>query len=154
MKYCIDTSAILDGWVRYYPPDVIPALWDKLAGLIADGTLIATEEVLYELQKKSDEVYEWAKAHGKMFLELDEETQTAVSEILTNHKKLVGTKKNRSMCDPFVIGLAKVKNCKVVTAEKATNNAERPNIPDVCNAIGIPCISLLELCREQKWVFG
>lgn len=154
MKYSIDTSAILDGWVRYYPPDVIPALWDRLARLIDNGALIATEEVLYELEKKNDDAYKWAKSHDKMFMEIDEETQIAVSEILSNHKKLIGARKNRPMCDPFVIALAKVKNCKVITAEKPTNNPERPNIPDVCNALGISCISLLELCREQKWVFS
>jgi O-methyltransferase involved in polyketide biosynthesis len=154
LKYSIDTSAILDGWVRYYPPDVLPALWERLAGLIENGKIIATEEVLYELEKKSDDAYKWAKSHDKMFIEIDEETQTAVSEILSKHKKLIGERKNRSMCDPFVIALAKVKSCKVITAEKPTNNPERPNIPDVCNALGIPCITLLELCREQKWVFS
>jgi len=154
LKYSIDTSAILDGWIRYYPPDVIPVLWDKLANLINSSALIATEEVLYELQKKSDAVYDWAKNHEKMFVGIDEETQIAVSEILDKHRKLVGARKNRSTCDPFVIALAKVKGCTVITAEKPTNNPERPNIPDVCNAMGIPCITLLELCREQKWVFS
>ncbi|MCK5602211.1 DUF4411 family protein, partial [Candidatus Pacearchaeota archaeon] len=75
MKYCIDTSAILDGWVRYYPPDVVPGLWEKLENLISNGQLIATEEVLYELEKKKDDVYKWAKKHEKMFVPIDEKIQ-------------------------------------------------------------------------------
>ena len=41
MTYCIDTSAILDGWVRNYPRDVFPTLWDKLEKMIVDGRLEA-----------------------------------------------------------------------------------------------------------------
>ncbi|HDN65461.1 MAG TPA: DUF4411 family protein [Methanosarcinales archaeon] len=51
------------------------------------------------------------------------------------------------------MALAKVKGCGVVTGEKPTNRPDRPNIPDVCRAIDIPCINILQLCREQKWVF-
>jgi len=68
-------------------------------------------------------------------------------------EKLIDTRKNRSGADPFVIALAKVEGCGVVTGEKPTNHPERPKIPDVCRAIGIPCINILQLCREQKWVF-
>src|ERR1022692_867540 len=32
--YCIDTSALVDGWIRYYPPDVFPPLWTKLEDMI------------------------------------------------------------------------------------------------------------------------
>ena len=57
MRYSIDTSAILDGWRRYYPPDTFPGLWDKLDSLIEEGHLAATEEVLIELEKKDDDVF-------------------------------------------------------------------------------------------------
>lgn len=50
MKYSIDTSSILDGWRRYYPPDVFQQLWTRLDDLIAEGSLRATEEVLVELE--------------------------------------------------------------------------------------------------------
>jgi hypothetical protein len=55
-----------------------------------------------------------------------------VIEILRDHKKLVDTRKNRSGADPFVIALAKVEGCNVITGEKPTNRLERPHIPDVC----------------------
>lgn len=153
MKYSIDTSAILDAWTRYYPPDVMPGLWKQLEELIGNGQLIATEEVLYELEKKEDDAYEWSKNNENMFILTDERIQLAVIEILRDHKKLIDTRKNRSGADPFVIALAKVEGCGVVTGEKPTNRPERPKIPDVCRAIVIPCINILQLCREQKWVF-
>ena len=58
MRYSIDTSAILEAWRRQYPPDVIPALWDGLDSLIRSGDLRATEEVLHELERKDDEVFQ------------------------------------------------------------------------------------------------
>ena len=153
MKYSIDTSALLDAWVRGFPPDVMPGLWKQLEELIDNGQLIATEEVLYELKKKEDDVYKWAKSHEKMFVPTDEQIQIAVTEILRDHKKLIDTRKNRSGADPFVIALAKVEDCAVITGEKPTSRQERPHIPDVCRDIGIPCIDILQLCRERKWVF-
>lgn len=153
MKYSIDTSAILDAWIRYYPPDVMPGLWKQLEELIDNGQLIATEEVLYELEKKEDGAHEWAKNHGNMFILTDEKIQLEVIEILKDYKKLIDTRKNRSGADPFVIALAKIEDCKLITGEKPTNQLKRPHIPDVCEAIGITYINILQLCREQKWVF-
>jgi hypothetical protein len=41
----------------------------------------------------------------------------------------------------------------VVTGEKATNSLDRPNIPDVCTAMGIRSMNLLDLFRELGWRF-
>ncbi len=153
MRYSIDTSAILDGWTRYYPPDIFPALWGHLDELIKTGGLIATEEVLVELERKEDSTYEWFRQRKHMFIPIDGRIQEAVTKILQDYERLVDTSKNRSMCDPFVIAVAQVERCSVVTAEKMTNNPAKPRIPDVCQALGIETITLLELIRRQHWVF-
>lgn len=153
MKYSIDTSAILDGWRRYYPPDVFPQVWSKIDELIDSGVLIATEEVLSELDKKDDEVYKWAKEHSSMFIPIDAAIQIEVSGILRAHKKLIDDRKNRSGADPFVIALARIKNCTVLTGERPSNSNNRPHIPDVCSALGIRWVNMLEMFREQGWVF-
>lgn len=155
MKYSIDTSAILDGWRRYYPPDTFPGLWDKLNVLIQQGHLQATEEVLHELEKKDDEVFEWAKAReDAFFIPLDADIQPVVADILEDFEKLVDTRANRSAADPFVIALAKLNRCCVVTGERATTSSGRPNIPDVCSALRIPCITLLQMIQSERWTFG
>jgi hypothetical protein len=151
--YSIDTSAILDGWVRHYPPDIFPGLWAKIEILIENGGLVATEEVLLELKKRDDAVYRWALKQRSMFRLLDDRIQMAVADVLMHHPRLVGARANRSGADAFVIALAAVEHCTVVTGESATNSTSRPNIPDVCAAMEIRCISLLQLIREQGWVF-
>jgi hypothetical protein len=153
VRYSVDTSALLDGWRRHYPPDVFPGLWTRLEDLIGDGQLRATEEVLQELKRKDDEVHEWAKRQSDFFIPIDEVIQPVVSSILASFEKLVDTRANRSACDPFVIALAQSKRCAVVTGEKATGSPDRPHIPDVCRALDVRCMSLLDLIREQGWTF-
>jgi len=152
--YSIDTSALLDGWRRYYPPDVFPLLWKKLDELIEKQILKATEEVLIELEKQDDAVFEWAKDRQQMFIPIDEDIQLAVRNLLRNHHKLIDERKNRSGADPFVIALAQVKGGIVLTGEHPTNSQKRPHIPDVCDAVGVRWLNLLQLFREQKWTFA
>jgi len=155
LKYSIDTSAFLDGWVRYYPPDTFPGLWLRIEELIEEGHLRATEEVLHELEKKHDDVYAWAKERkDALSVPIDDRIQPAVSAILEDFEKLLDTRKNRSAADPFVIALAQIEGCTVVTGEGTTGSLNRPNIPDVCSGLGVPCISLLQLIRREGWTFS
>jgi hypothetical protein len=155
LRYSVDTSAILDGWRRYYPPDTFPGLWEKIDLLIHSGDLQATEEVLHELEKKDDDVFEWANTRkAKLFVPIDDDIQPVVIQILTDFEKLVDTRENRSTADPFVIALAKINECTVVTGERATGRKNRPNIPDVCSALGIRSMTLLQMIRSEGWTFG
>lgn len=153
MKYSVDTSAIIEGWVRDFPPDLAPHAWMKIEESIDGGVLVASEEVLIELEKKHDKVYEWACKRKHMFVPTDEKIQEAVRSILRDYNRLVDTRRNRSGADPFVIALAMVKRLSVVTAENPTGSPERPKIPDVCDALDIQWLNTIALFREQGWQF-
>ncbi len=142
MKYVLDTSAILDGWNRYYPPHVFPTVWQKLEDLASKEILVITEEVLRELEKQDDDVYRWVKAQPNMVVPLDDKIQIEVSFILNAYPRLVNTQKNRSQADPFVIALARLINGVVVSAE-ARRSLKNPKVPDVCDDMGIPHITRL-----------
>ena len=148
-KYSLDTSVLVNSWWRYYPPDVFPSVWAQLDRLVRDGVVIASEEVLFDLEKKDDEVLGWAKDRRSMFVPSGTDVQLKVREILGSFKRLVDTRKNRSASDPFVIAVALCMKCKVATYEIPSNNQARPHIPDVCDAFGIKCVNLVELLREQ-----
>lgn len=152
MRYSIDTNAIIGGRRRYYPPDVFPSLWDKIDLLVDSGELIATEEVLNELAVVDDEIHDWARNRKQMFVPLDEQIQNAVAQIMSNHA-IVDMQKQKSICDPFVIALAQIKNCTVITYETPTRNPQRPRIPDVCAALGIEHINFLQFIKQQQWRF-
>lgn len=151
--YSIDTSALLDAWIRWYPPDLFPKLWLNIEALINEQRLFASEEVLVELEKKDDEIYKWAKKQ-KIFYPLTTEIQSIATQILTKFPRLVDSRRERSQADPFVIALAKHKNCKVITGEKNFGTDDRPRIPIVCKEFGVEWINIVQLIRTEGWRFG
>jgi len=154
LLYSLDTSGLLDGWVRYYPPDTFPRLWENVESLIEDGHLRATEEVFAELSKQGDdEVVKWCKAQTKLFLPFDKAIQIKVAEILSTHPNLVDTGKGRSGADPFVIALAEINSCTVVTGETASGKPQKPRIPDVCRDRSVKCCSFLAMIQNQNWKY-
>jgi hypothetical protein len=152
VDYSLDTSALLDGWVRYYPRDVFPKFWTGIEGLIAQGKRAAIEEVLRELEKKDDEVHGWAKLQSGLFVPVDGEIQGAVKSVVGRYPGLVNAKRSRSTADPFVIALAIVQECAVVTGERPNGiGSKKPRIPDVCLGLGVRCLTMVDVFREQGW---
>ena len=95
--YVIDTSALLDGWARHYPPDVFPSLWSLIEEIIKVGELLSPDEVLAELSQKDDAVYQWAKTNSSMFVPLDEDIQRETQEILAAEQCRQRTQHRRMM---------------------------------------------------------
>lgn len=147
--YCIDTSSLIEAWERRYPRENFPSFWAKLEGLVEAGRLISSQEVLAEIERKADSLYDWAKAHSDIFLELSEEVQTTVGDLLSRHEKMVDSSKGKSAGDPWVVATAKVNKAIVVTEE---GRGPR-KIPDVCAAEGIECVTVLGLIRREGWTF-
>lgn len=150
MSYSVDTSALLDAWVRYYPPDVFDTLWKRVDGLISESRLFVVDEVSRELERKDDEVYQWVMNRRAMIVPLDEELLRIGATIINRFKSLTASKSAMSgSADPYVISLAQQRQWVVVSAEKP--KPSRPRIPDVCRALGIPCITMVEMFRKEGW---
>ncbi len=143
----------MDGWVRYYPPDVFPTLWAHLDQFIDRGEIVSTEEVYIETAKKADELHEWIKDRKHMLISLGPDIQRVATDLLGDYPRLVDTLKGRSQADPFVIATAIEMNADVVTGEVRTGNLTKPRIPDVCDARGIRWINFLQMIRELKLTF-
>ncbi len=110
------------------------ALYEYLA---SRGILIASEVVLREPEKQDDEVYP-----------IDDLMQIEVSFILNSYPRLVDTKRNRSQADLFVIALARLVNGAVVSGERRCSLIN-PNIPEVCDDMGIAHLELVEVFRRE-----
>jgi len=151
MTYSLDTSGFLDAWVRHYPIDVFPTIWERLDGATKEGKLLASDEVMRELERKDDEASAWVKARPNMIVPFSAEIEAEVIKLMGRFPRLVDTKKGRSGGDPFVIAVAIVGRHTVISGENATGKPEAPRIPDVCKELHIPCIKMLDFFREQKW---
>ncbi|MCP4250618.1 MAG: DUF4411 family protein [bacterium] len=150
MSYSMDTSALIEAWVRSYPPDVFSNLWQRFEQLIADGRLLAVDEVLRELKKKEDDLAEWAGRQKALFVPLDENLQRRAAPIINRFETLTNAPTvMRGAADPFVIALAAERGLAVVTAERS--KPTKPRIPDVCQVLDIECITLVELFRREDW---
>jgi peptidoglycan/xylan/chitin deacetylase (PgdA/CDA1 family) len=136
------------------PRDVVPGYWTELDKLIVSGDLRATEEVREEIAKKHDEILEWAKQRPTLFVPIDEEIQELVREILTEHRQIIDSRRGRSGADPWVIALAMMNSCAVITMEDRSYSDSRPRIPDVCEAYGIKWLSVVDLIRIEGWQFN
>ena len=154
MNYCIDTSALIGAWIRWYPQEMFPSLWERVDTLIDDDRLISSEEVLHELERKEgDTLHEWAKERHEVFLPLGDDIQTCASQIMTTHPRLVDGRTGKSFADPWVIATAHTHKAIVVTEEKPTGKRDRPKIPDVCRDMQVDCISFVDLIRQEEWRF-
>ena len=149
--YSVDSSALIHAWRRAYPPENFPPFWDRLDGLIAAKRLYSSIEVLNELKRKDDDLHDWCKKRSGLFLPIDDTLQDHVIEIMGTYPRLGDTVTGRSGADPFVIGLARKHDPEwVVVSEE---NPGKQRIPDVCKAENIRCIRLLQLIKEEGWVF-
>ena len=59
--YCMDCSSLLHAAKRAYPQRRFPRLWTAIDNLISGGRLVMSIEAYRELEKKDDEVFDWAK---------------------------------------------------------------------------------------------
>jgi hypothetical protein len=151
--YVFDTSALIGAWVRSYPPDAFPRLWEEFDTLITDGRMIAPEEVLDELKAQDDDLLMWTKKRiANLIIPTSRALMLEARTILTDHPLLAKSGTGRSAADPFVIGLASLVGCTLVTQEQG-GSANKPRIPFVCRNRGIDCVSLLEVIRAEQWSF-
>jgi hypothetical protein len=151
VPYCFDTSAFIEFWHRRFPIDLFPDLWERFEALAGDD-IIAPREVLFEIEKRDDELHKWVKDRQQMFTELDGPIQQATTEILRDFPMLVKATATRTDADPFVIALAEGRSVTVVTMEGAGSN-KRPTIPFVCNARDVRWLNCMDYVREQGWSF-
>ena len=152
--YCLDTSSLVTSWHLRYPVDVFPTLWNRIDEWGKIGRILAPEEVIREIEKIEDDLNEWLRQRPYISQPPDEQVQREVRDILGpgRFSRLVDTKKGRSIADPWVIAQARVSKAVVVTEEKLSEGRS-PKIPDVCRAVGIEYINVLELIRAMELKF-
>jgi hypothetical protein len=153
--YSFDTSALVDWWVRYYSPELLPSLKANVEAVITEGRFKASRYVLTELEQGGDELHEWAKLHKEeIFIEDDEDAQTIARSLIQKFSFAQHPKKGLTGADPFVIARAQLGNpvWTVVSGEKPTD-ANNPKIPYVCGQLNVPCLSFRQFWQNEGWSF-
>lgn len=149
--YSFDTSAIINGRRDIFMPPTFDSIWRAIEDMVQSGQIAAVDEVRRELAKRSDDAFAWAKRCRGLFVPLDRDVQIATRQVLAAHPRLIGTGGgSRNSADPFVIALALARGGTVVTQE-TPRHIDKPRIPDVCDALDVPWMTLPRFVAEQGW---
>ena len=150
--YLPDTSALIAAWSERYPQDLFPAVWQFMDGL--NGRLRVCEYVRDEVDRHAGDLLVWldaATVDSRLSLSsLDvngaESVQRHFQRIANGwrHWRAVHTGVH---ADPWVIAYAQALGGVVVSEEQSGGNVIR--IPDVCRALGVPHLNLLDLFRAE-----
>jgi hypothetical protein len=146
-RYCLDTSAWLDGWRRYYPIHTFPSLWDRVEDLIRSGRLHWAEEVAHEIL--DHDLTTWLTPHVSAVIQTAAIWNQAQTILRTYNPDL--HEKGILDADPFVIAAAQTQSLVVVTGELSSSG--RPKIPDVCDQLKIGRMSFLQMIQQEGWKF-
>jgi hypothetical protein len=151
--YCIDTSSILEWFVRRYPPELLPSLPAKVEALIAAGRLRAPKAVMDEI-RSGDECHRWARAQTALFVEESVSVQGIVRRLMQTHHDPTRPTKGINGADPFVIAMAKDGGAGwIVVSDEHPGSAESRKIPFVCSVESVECINFQEMMRRERWQF-
>lgn len=154
--YCIDTSALIAGHKELYPATNFPNLWRRIEEVISDGRLIAPDEVFHELEKRDDEVTEWARGQSALFHPIDAEVQHALTRrVSVEFNAWIDPNKLPPWADPLVVAVALCKGATVITEEKWSNSPQmiKWKIPNICKPYGVRCLNFLQLIQDHGWSF-
>jgi len=152
--YVLDTSALIGAWVRAYPPDVFPGLWEQMDALGRARRLVVPEEVLDELAERDDDLHVWVKTReGHLVEATSRAVMLEARAVLADHPELTKTGTGRGKADPFVIAAARLRGGEVVTEEQGGSDS-KPRIPYVCRQRGVIVRSVLEVIRNEGWTFS
>jgi len=152
--YSLDTSALMDGMLRNYPPTVFPELWRRIDDLVTSGRFLVSEEVWLEARDHDDDLARWLKPRlDQIMIPTDDTVADEVRSILREHSRLVMNGRGRNRADPFVIAVARLRGATVVTGEGTDGTEARPKIPYICHSMDINCIRFLQILQSEGWTF-
>lgn len=162
--YLLDSNIYINFYDRYYCMNFFPTFWQHLVGILDSNVVIPDIVVLENYQDPS--FLAWLNAnYNKEFLN----HKNFVSEWIEviNHLGNCGYYKpsalssdkgwaNERIADPWLIAIAKKKDYTIVTDEIKNPNLNKINpsksakIPDVCEQMGVKCISMNQFFKEVK----
>jgi hypothetical protein len=154
VRWCFDTSALIEPWVRRYPPDIFGPVWTKLSELAEAGIIGAPLDVLLEIEKQKDDLHIWAEERSEgLFAEPDRQVMEVYTDIINAHPGFLKVNSTKSGADPFVVALAEVRGVPVVTYETPAKQDAAPKIPNVCLVRGVKCVDLVDVLRAEGFKF-
>lgn len=177
----IDSSAVVDLYIRRYPRGIFVALWSDIDELVSTQTLVTVEAVARELEidkatkapnpvttdaALARDMYQWLSNDVATVESISSQFKTEVESygvmVAATH---AGWSTKQEAADPYVIAAAESLGCAVLSSEvrsttpqetghtkqKAAMHSKGTKIPTVCDSLGIAHVNLVELFAAESW---
>ena len=157
--YLLDANTLIEAKNRYYSMTICPAYWSWVQRSNDAGFVASIEPVGVELMRGNDQLADWARDHGDLFLAVsDEPTQLAFASVAAHVAAGSGSMRPGALeeflagADPWLIAKAMTSaDAVVVTHEQFNPQMRRKySIPNVCQQFGVPWIDTFELLRRTE----
>jgi predicted nucleic acid-binding protein len=158
-KYCLDANVLIQAWRYYYAPDICSDYWMLLNDLGKQGKIFIPSIVREEITRTDDDLAKWLKGCNIPVIAQNEQVGVCMKKIFaanSSHIGLVDNVKGRSLADPWVIAHAMHDGATVVTKENKVTETKsaKIKIPNVCENMGVRCITDFEFITELKIRFS
>jgi len=156
MSYVFDNPPLSVLFKNYYRK-TFRSLWERFDGLVANGSIVSTREVLREIEDgPPSSLLDWATRNARLFATPVAAEGAFIARIYSvphfqqniEQQKLL---RGGRHADSFVIAKAAVEGRAVVTMERLRPQAVR--IPNICQHFGVKCLSLEEFMEAEGWEF-
>lgn len=160
--YLLDANTYIQAKNLHYQMTFCPAYWHWLDREYETSRLCSVQAIFDELSAGNDELSRWVKKRKNHFITVSYEVQERFAEIAQYVDELPQAKdqykaKFLGAADPWLIATAAVTGATVVSQEtRAPANSTQVKIPNVCEDIGVSCITTYQLLNEleARFVLG
>ena len=164
--FLIDSNSFITPYRQYYSFDFARSFWDQLEQNIDSGKIAILDIVLDEILKGKDELKDWvAGLKPEHFIDhRDAQILAYYGEIMQYLQTSPYYKETAlaewakaTVADPWLIAVAKVHNCTIVTFEGPNSNPNEKQpwkmakIPNVADEFGVQTVNLFSMMRTLQF---
>lgn len=158
--YLLDADVLIFAKNSYYPIDRVPQFWNWLRQQAANGKIKVPQEMYDEISEGNDNLFSWISdlSTQNSIILSDRVNRKSYNYVLENGYRVDPNApeiEEKIRNDPFLIAYAWQgkqigEDRIVVTREvsKPTKTGVNRKIPDVCESLGIRCITDVECYNE------
>lgn len=151
MKFCFDSSSLLDLWNDHYPKDTFPALYRKLEKVRSKIVII---KPIFDEISDEEELCAWLNNNNIRATTINKTHENQSLSLENRYEINPNLKKGASKADIKLIAYAKIEKLTVVSSEAKQPNKPKEfskyKIPLICKFESVPCINLLQFFKEHN----
>jgi hypothetical protein len=155
VAYLLDANVFIQAKNLHYGFEICPGFWDWIVRANKRGLVYSIEKVGDELQAGADELSEWAKTNERgFFVKPDQKLPDGLARVsawvhASRYEAMAVNAWMQSGADYYLVAQALANEHVVVTHERVDASAKKIKIPNVCDGLGVKCMSIWDVLRKE-----